>query len=455
MQEKGITQQIASYIAATSSANIAAEYFEHAKVALMDWVAVALAGMNEPLAQHLIRHAEMMGGHEQATVLGFGKRFNVAYCALVNGAMSHALDFDDTLNEFIGHPSVGLFPGILALAEWKNASGADFLASYLTGLQAGATVGLCGGFEHYAEGWHGTSTVGRIGSAAACAGLLGLNEEQITYALGIAGTQSSGLKRVFGTMCKPLNPGNAAQGGVTAALLAQDGFDSATDILEGNFGWMQAFSGDIEKAVVPEPGDVSIVQRIAQKYHASCHLTHSPVEAALAAGRQIDVDVENMKSVDVFVSPFAMQTAAIQDARSGLEGKFCIKYCAANALYRGDTGIAAFTDDKVNDPGLREWMNRVSVTVREDLEATPSKAEVVITSLDGNRAETVYDFNVEIPELETRREKIRAKFESICSPILGEERTGRLREAIESVDKAPSLKELIAMTIKNHSRSAI
>ena len=136
----------------------------------------------------------------------------MSQATLINGSASHALDYDDTLRSFLGHPSVTLFPGLLALAEWQGKPGLDFLTAYLVGLQAGATVGGAAGLAHYKAGWHGTSTIGYLASAAGAARLLGLNEVETTWALGIAGTQASGLKRVFGTMCKPFHAGRCAQG---------------------------------------------------------------------------------------------------------------------------------------------------------------------------------------------------------------------------------------------------
>ena len=113
--------------------------------------------------------------------------------ALINGSSSHALDYDDTMSVFMGHPSVTLFPSLLAFSEWQEKSGRDFLIAYIIGLKVGACIGECLGPEHYSAGWHATSTIGRLASAAGCAKLTGLDEEQTVYALGIAGTQASGF----------------------------------------------------------------------------------------------------------------------------------------------------------------------------------------------------------------------------------------------------------------------
>jgi len=268
-----LTRKIAKFIVKTDASNIPPTIYEHAKVAFMDWFAVTMAGKDEPLVLKLTRFANLMGGHEQATVLGHGLRTSVSMAALINGSASHALDYDDTMSVFMGHPSVTLFPSLLTLSEWKEKSGMDLLTAYIVGLKVGACIGACAGLEHYSAGWHATCTIGVLASAAGCAKLMGLDEQQTLYALGIAGTQASGLKRVFGTMCKPMHAGRASQIGLEAALWASEGFTSAEDILEGPEGFFQALhcranEEELEKAV-ESLGKTWEIENLAQKYHAS------------------------------------------------------------------------------------------------------------------------------------------------------------------------------------------
>src|SRR4030043_1341104 len=193
---QGLTRTIARFIPQVDPSSIPLECYEQAKGAFLDWFAVSMAGKDEPLVLKLIHYKDLMGGHAQAALLGHGQKTNASQAALINGAMSHALDYDDTMAQFQGHPSVTLFPALLALSEWKERSGSAFLSAYIIGLKAGAVIGACAGLKHYGAGWHGTSTIGRLASASGCARLLGLTEQQTVYALGIAGTQAAGLKRV-------------------------------------------------------------------------------------------------------------------------------------------------------------------------------------------------------------------------------------------------------------------
>ena len=369
-----------------------------------------------------------MGGREKSSILGNGLKTSVSQAALINGAASHALDFDDTMAAFSGHPSVTLIPGLLALSEWQKKSGLDFLTSYIIGLKAGMALGVSAGPKHYASGFHATSTVGTLASAAACSRLLGLNEQHTLNALAIAGTQSFGLKRSFGTMCKPFHAGRASEIGLSAALLAGDGFTGAEDLLEGPNGFFQAMGGGVNESFLETLGQTWDIETLAQKYHASCHFTHSPIEAALSIFKAQRLSVEDIASVDIFCSDTALMTADIIEARTGLEGKFSLPYCVATALLRGNTGLSAFTDEKVNEPEVKDLMKKI--TARQDEKMQGMAARVMIKTRDGQAYWADSDVFQEIPELEIKKSRIKDKFADLASTLLEESRIREIQEMI-------------------------
>jgi len=447
MEDKsiGMTRRLAKFIVGTNAPEIPVLAYEHAKIALMDWFGVTMAGKEEPLVTKLLKYADLMGGKEQATILGYGIKKSVAQAALVNGAASHALDYDDSLLSFLGHPSVTLFPGLLALSEWKGKSGTDFLSAYLIGLKVGVTVASCAGPEHYATGWHATSTMGHLAAAAACSRLLGLDEQQTVYALGIAGTQASGLKRVFGTMCKPFHAGRASEVGVMSSLLAGDGFTSAEDILEGPGGFFAAMKGAVNEDVLSTLGKTWEVENLAQKYHASCHGTHSPIEAALSIFQKEGLSIPEIKAITVHVNQLMLSAAHMTDANTGLEGKFCIPYCVANALLRGNTGMQAFTDDKVADPEVKALMKKIFLQCDSQIPAVSAEARVEIETTAGRKYSALSDVMKDVPELKVKRVKIRSKFTDLCSTVLGDQKTKRLEEIILSLEKMENMTAFIAL----------
>jgi len=433
----GLTRRVARFVSQASSRDIPEVAVEHAKVALLDWVGVTMAGKDDPLVLKLIRLADLQGGYEQATLVGHGIRKTACQAALINGAASHALDYDDTLVSFLGHPSVTLFPSLLALAEWKGRRGLDFLAAYLVGIQVGAALGAFAGLSHYMAGWHGTSTIGHLASAAACAHLLGLDELQTIHALGIAATQASGLKRVFGTMCKPFHAGRASQAGLTAALLAGDDFSAPEDTLEGPQGFFEVLKGDKNEQALAALGKTWEIENLSQKYHASCHFTHSPIEAACKVVQRERLALGEIRSIRVKTSQTALSAAHQMNPATGLAGKFSIPYCVANALLRGNTGMQAFTDEKVNDPEVQALMRRIS-TVLDDGQAGLG-ATVEVETTDGRIHVAFSDILQEVVELGVKREKIRDKFEDLCLPALGRSRTEAVRDAILSLERLEDL----------------
>lgn len=444
IQEKTLelTKILSQFIVEMKSTDIPLHIFEHAKLAFLDWLGVTLAGKDDPLVQKLIRYADLMGGNKQATILGYGMKTNLSQCALINGAASHVLDYDDTLEAFLGHPSVTIFPSLLALSEWNEKSGFDFLAAYIIGIQVGATIGACAGMEdHYRSGWHGTSTIGHFASAAACARLLELNEKQTVYALGIAGTQACGLRRSIGTMCKPLHAGRASQTGLLAALLAAEGFVGAEDILEGPNGFFEVLKGKINDKAVDALGKTWEIENLCQKYYPSCLGTHSPMEAAILVVQREGLAMKDIKSIRVYCSPLTVDVAGKKEPRTPLEAKFSIPYCVASLLIRGDASVKAFTDEKLNAPEVKQLMKKISVD--SDKKMTTISCHVEVETVEGNVYSQYADVMKDIPELDLKKKKVRNKFIDLCIPILGDKKADKIMKVIDSLEKIGNIRTII------------
>ncbi|MBI5592953.1 MAG: MmgE/PrpD family protein [Deltaproteobacteria bacterium] len=432
-----LTKILARFIAGTGKSDIPLHVFDHAKVAFKDWLGVTFAGKEDPLVKKLIKYADMMGGNKQSTLLGYGMRKSACQAALINGSASHVLDYDDTLEHFLGHPSVTIFPSILALSEWMGKSGTDFLLSYLIGLKVGAVIGACAGLDHYMTGCHPTSTIGHFASAASSAKLLGLDEKQTLNALGVAGTQASGLKSSFGTMSKAFHAGKASQAGLIAALLAGDGFTGAEDIIEGAHGFFKVFKGTVNEDVVNTIGKTWEIENLAQKYHASCHATHSPIEAARSIILKEGIKPNAVKSIRVFSSELALSAASKMEASTGLEGKFCISYCVANAILRENTGMQAFTDEKINDPEVKAFMKKITANPTQDFKTLEARVEIETDS--GKTYTAVSDILKLIPELTEKKAKISAKFVDLCTPVLGSQATAALEASVDSLENIDNM----------------
>jgi len=227
-----ITKNIASFAVQTKSDQITLSAKNIARLSLLDWFAVSLAGTEEPVSKIVRELIISEGGTGRATVFGTHECFPPRAAALSNGATSHALDYDDTHFVHIGHPSVGVIPAATAIAQQINCSRQQWLDASLIGMEVACRVGDWLGRDHYQKGFHQTATSGSIGATAAVARLMELTVEQTCHALGLAATRTSGLKCQFGTMGKPYHAGMAASNGVEAGQLALAGFVSKPDALE-------------------------------------------------------------------------------------------------------------------------------------------------------------------------------------------------------------------------------
>src|ERR1700761_2511910 len=343
-----VTAALADRVAAGRLAALPPGALTVAKQCLLVWIGVALAGRKEPLVRILIEELAPTDDPAGVSILGHGRRARLDDAVLINGAMGHALDFDDVIMP-MGHPTVPVAPVVFALAEQRGASGAEALAAFIAGVETECRIARLLGPSHYARGWHTTATTGTFGAASAAAHLLGVEGEALTHAFGLAGTQAAGLKSCFGTMSKPLHPGKAAQNGLLAARLAARGFTSDTDILasEQGFAATQSTTAD-PSAGLAERAAPWVVEALF-KYHAACYLTHDSIEAAHQLRAREGVTPEAIELVTVKVPAGHLGVCNIQAPATGLECKFSLRMTTALALCGEDT----FQDGVFSDATAR------------------------------------------------------------------------------------------------------
>ncbi len=435
------TRRLAARVAAAEFATIPDNAREVSKQALLDFIGVTIAGMEEPLARILREEALEQGGNPQATIIGTGERTSVQQAALINGSAGHAHDYDDVATAMTGHPTVPVAPVVLALAEQKRLSGAEVISAFATGVDAECIVARFAGNSHYQQGWHSTGTLGSFGAAAAAAVSLNLDEDATARALGIAGTQAAGLKSQFGTMCKPLHAGHAAATGAQAANLAAKGFSSRTDILEAEQGFVdtQSTSADPEKfdRALEDP---SYTQDICFKYHAACYLTHSAIEATNLLCEQNAFDPNQIKAVTVVVDKGHFKVCNIQEPSTGLEAKFSLRLTVAMALAGLDTSsIDIFTDELTQTADVTRFRDKISVVAHE----TPSPDTIVrIETEDGATFEQAFNVAIPLTDLALQWQKLERKFRALVVPRLGAERAEEIIDLCHRLDELDDLSPL-------------
>ena len=413
---------------------------------ILDWFGVTIAAQDEALVRILTEDALHDGGHPAATLVGQPLKVSARQAALVNGAASHALDYDDVNYAMGGHPTVAVLPGLLALAEQRKASGEALLTAFVAGYEVGGMIGLLVAPSHYARGFHATATVGSFASAAACARLLDLDEPATRRALGIAGTQAAGLKAQFGTMCKPLHAGKAAENGLMASRLAARGFTSRTDILEcvQGFAVTQSDGFDAEAALRPPAGGFHLRSNLF-KFNAACFGTHGTIEALRRLRADNDVAPGSIAAVHVMVEPGADRMCNIREPATGLEAKFSLRFNAALSLLGRDTSAPqTYSDAATADPDLVRLRDRVVVHPMPP-GWSHSLTECTVELHDGRRLSARHDVGIPATDLAEQGRRIHDKFMSLAGPRLGEARARRLAEAVEGLDAGSDIAGLMAL----------
>jgi 2-methylcitrate dehydratase PrpD len=426
----GLTARLARDAAACRFDGLPHDVVFLAKQCFLDWIAVTIAGAHEPPTKFLLAEMVEQGGAPHATVIGHaGIRLPTLSAALVNGSCSHALDYDDVHLKVLGHPSVPVFPALLALAEKEDAGGEAFIAAFGAAFEAECRLGAALAPTHYAKGWHATGTVGAFGAAAACANLLALDGEATAHALGIAATQAAGLKSMFGTMCKPLHAGKAAQNGLLAATLAKRGFTSRTDALECEQGFADTQSTTFRpEAAAVEPG-VFDIRDVLFKYHAACYLTHSAIEAMAQARGRHGLSPDMVADVTIRVPKASLRVCNIQEPATGLETKFSLRHTVAYALAGADTAaMGTYSDANARDSGLVAARGRIRVQPDDSVADTAAVIEIALK--DGTTHMAEADVGVPMQDLDRQWDRLAAKFTSLVAPIRGPKHAERIVEAV-------------------------
>jgi 2-methylcitrate dehydratase PrpD len=444
--------ELAKRINALRYEELPPEAVHWAKIGILDTVGVTLAGAREDLA----RIVENVLGAGTGTSLVFGgkRRVSALDAALINGAASHALDFDDCNNTIGGHPSAPILPGLFALADSMGATGRDFIAAYVAGFETECKVALGVHFYHYTKGWHPTATLGVFGSAAACSKLLKLSDERTATALAIAASLASGLKANFGTMTKPLHVGHCTRNGLFAALLARDGFTANDGAFEHKQGFLNVFNGagnyDAGK-ILPawgKPFDI-VKPGIAIKQYPCCGSTHSALDAMLRLAREHKPDAGDIERIDVWTHSRRLEHTNRPEPRSDLDAKFSVQYCMTRALLDRRIAIEHFEDKAYEEQRVRKLLSRVHAapyTTAQFPEDNHFGAEVKVTLRGGK----VLGGKVNEPFGRTSDNPLPAsllkeKFENCAARALPRERIAPLYSAIQGFENLKDVREMTAI----------
>jgi len=390
----GATDTIAKWIVNTTYEDIPPDAIRVANESCFDVIGVILAGSAQPVGDIIKKYVADQGAAPQATVLSSGSQSSVANAALANGTMGHALDYDDFGG--FGHPTVAIFPALLAIGEHSGATGRDLLEAYVIGCEVGLALQHATKYKQMDKGFHSTAVIGRLACTAACAKLMKLDHGQTVMALGMAGSMASGLIHNFGTMTKPLHAGLTCRDGVTAAQLAQRGLTAGDQIIEHPFGFATTVLGegiyDLDDMAENLGKPYRVQDALMIKKYPCCGGNHAMLDSLFSLMRDNNFTHEDVASAEVDQSYYSV-VMLYQDPDDELKGKFSAKFNVAAALVDGEIAVDTFTQEKIADPTINETMGKVRTRVMAKSEEMLTRSEdghkVKITLKDGRVFEHV------------------------------------------------------------------
>jgi len=441
-----LTHALADASLARARSPLPPEIAEIARHALLDWLGTLCAGWSDPAVAMLEAEVLDEAAASRATLLGSGRRTSVRNAALVNGTASHVLDFDDVHLRSRVHPSVPLWPAIVALAERERFGGARALAAFVAGVEMQSRLALVMGDEHYRRGWHNTATFGMFGATLAGVALFGFDVLQTQHALGICATQAAGLRAAFGTMCKPLHAGHAAALGIQSASLARRGFTSRTDVLECDGGFVELYASrrdrDAIAAALADAPDYQ-ARTILFKYNASCYGTQAPIEASRQLRERVAERLDEIESIEVLLEPQYLSVCCIPEPTTGREAKFSVAQMVALALAGWSTVDArACSAATLDDPQIRRLRGLVKIAAHP--QQPRASADVAITLRDGSRFDSHFDMSRPETDLARQREKVAAKARVLLGTRLDASCVERIVQAVLRFDTVEDVSGFVA-----------
>ncbi len=450
-----LARQMAERIVALRADNIPRAALDWSKVAVMDTLGSALAGVADDAPMKLAEVIGVSATGGEALVLGTANRTSALDAALLNGVAAHVLDYDNTAANMGGHVSAVMVPALLAAAEAFDCSGADVLLAHVAGYEAGSQIGRAVHPFHTEAGWHPTSTVGVFAVAAACARLLNLTVEQTETALAMSTSLAAGNKANFGTMTKSLHVGQCARNGLMAVLLARKGFTANADAFAHKQGYFNLFNGTgrfhAERVMETWGAPLDIVEPGASyKLYPCCYSTHSPIEAALNLVREHGVfKAEEIERVDSWTAAPRLAHTDRAQPTTGLEAKFSVQYCVARALLSGRVSLRHFDETALLEPALQTVLARVKAVPHRDGQFEPGQgfaAEVKVTLKDGRAVSS----RVIRPLGRTSAnpippEQLKAKFADCASSVLPAAQVSAVGDALDRFETLLSVRDFMRL----------
>jgi 2-methylcitrate dehydratase PrpD len=436
-----LRKKLADFIHATSFEKLPKNVIHHAKLCLLDLIAVSIAGGRQNVASIVQSLIPAMGACDEVTLWGSDRKLPLLTAVLMNAVQAHAIDMDDGHRYANGHPGVVTIPAALALCEKENLTGRELIEAIVIGYEFFIRLGSTINPDLLLRGFHTTATIGCFASGAVAAKLLKLSRPQTENALSLSGLQSAGLLEVLhsGESGKSFQVGKAAQSGVLAGLLAQQGADGPESVFEGEKGFFKAFAGKAcdSQSICKTLGEEVSLPSVYFKKHAACRHIHSALDALSEIVARHALSPEQIGSIDIETYSIAKSlTGHIATEDSELGAKFSTPVAIGLLLAFGQSDSSIYKKQYVSDPLVQSIAKKVRVHVNPERDqAYPEHRGASVTVKSGDQS---YTHEVLYPKGEPENplsdDEMKSKFEKNACTLYSMDRVNKIRGIISDME---------------------
>ena len=451
---ENMTEKFAEFCEQLKYEDLSPEVIKRTKLLILDTVGIIIRARHDAESTSslvsAIEKLEMSNGSCQ--VFSDKKTYSPSAAALLNGTLAHSLDFDDTHAEASLHSSAPILSAALAAAQMNKSSGQELITACVVGYEVQIRLGLAGGSSaHYKKGFHPSATCGIFGAAAAAGFLMGLTKEQYISAFGIALSQSAGSMQFLtdGAWTKRSHVGQAAQNGLSCAIMAGEGFKGPSKAFEGQWGYLHSYAsgGNIKKAI-DGLGEKFETLNLGVKPYPSCRYSHAAIDGLIELKKELNFSSEDLDDVDIGLSETALNIIGYplndkQNPKSIVDGQFSMPFCAAVTVKSGGLQWDDYKNH-LNNSDTLSLCNKIKVSPDKDAEECcpeymSAKVKVVVK---GKKHEKFVKIPKGEPENFMDDAEFISKFQGLTEPYLSKQRVDQLTDLMLKMDKANNVNSI-------------
>lgn len=454
-----VSGELAAFVRELSIDDVPAPVLFRARLHMLDALGIAVASSGMDFGRAIHRAGSRLGAGRDSRVLGFGTSLTAPSAALVNGTLIHGLDFDDTHIEAIHHATAPALAAALAVGEQEHADGASTLLAYVIGLEIGCRLAAAGSGGFHDRGFHPTGIMGTFAAVCGTGKLRDVSPQTLVNALGLAGSQASGILEINNSWLKRMHPGWAAHSAIVASTMAEEGFVGPATVFEGPHGLYASHLGtvpDRHALGLDDLGTRWMTAEIALKPYPCCHFTHAFIDAALELRAELsdqNISLDDVRHIEcptsVRLMPVVTEPAERKIAPPTIyDALFSVQYAVALALVHGRVDVAGFYDAPLDDPHVLAVASKVTCGPDPDSDYPRHfPGEVVLHTEVGRTLRKRVPASRGTSELPLSESEVAAKFASNAGRELPAEAVRDITGTVARIEDLDDIGDLITMCI--------